>query len=44
MEWSVSGDASLVRGIYDTVTEMEDVLSTNINLTLFFTTLVANIS
>lgn len=30
--------------IYDTVTEMEDVLSTNINLTLFFTTLVANIS
>ncbi len=30
--------------IYDTVSEMEALLSTNINLTLFFTTLIANIS
>lgn len=29
--------------IYDTISNMEDVLTTNINLTLFFTTLIANL-
>lgn len=29
--------------IYDTVSQMEDLLTTNINLTLFFTTLTANL-
>lgn len=29
--------------IYDTITEIEEVLNTNINLTLFFTTLIANL-